>query len=693
MNGPRQFISEPPPPAKTDSWESFIRIIIPSVLDHDTSSISFEECYRTAYNMVVNGCTDRLQRALVSELEKYHLKFVDSWLPLTQEQSIAEKFMSSICAHWTKYSEGLKSLSGIFMYKDNRAKGKKSTWDTGLESFRDNIIRTKAIKNCLLWSILSQIQRERNGEQINTLLLKNTINLLAELKDTNGSALYSTEFESVLIQETKNYYTKEAELAQQKSATEYLALCHQRLEEERQRLRDYLKASSSSIIQVVENVLILHHPCVLPQEKLAKLFCQLSDLSSLFNLIKDKRQVLDLGKEVSRHILSHDLESIQTHEQWMEKSIRLFRKTESIMACCDHHKAIERMAEESLELVISKNPKSAEYLAQHIDVVLQSDAELDSEVCCRLLSFVSEKEVFESVYFRLLSQRLINLQVSVDTERQVVGMLSDLLGQSFSRNGDRLLTDYTTSKEMVKEFGNDSFSVIVLTSGTFPHVEYSLELPLWFQEMKKSFCEVYQKSHINRTIKWQFHLGSIVLKAKFVKQHEITLSPFLGLILLQFNEKKWHSTADIVSRTGIPKQEAKACLECLANGRQKLLLKSPESQNIEEDDVFRVNEDFEEKKYKFKIAFNLSLVTNAMQSAKHRKKEHHDRSNAVDAMIIKCMKSEKKLTHADLVSRVFAALKSRFGVTSAVIKERIEALIDREFLARTEDRCGYTYVA
>jgi cullin 1 len=57
------------------------------------------------------------------------------------------------------------------------------------------------------------------------------------------------------------------------------------------------------------------------------------------------------------------------------------------------------------------------------------------------------------------------------------------------------------------------------------------------------------------------------------------------------------------------------------------------------------------------------------------------------------MKARKSLPHQQLISEVLAQL-SFFNPNTRVIKKRIEALIDREYLERSETNAGvYNYLA
>ena len=69
-----------------------------------------------------------------------------------------------------------------------------------------------------------------------------------------------------------------------------------------------------------------------------------------------------------------------------------------------------------------------------------------------------------------------------------------------------------------------------------------------------------------------------------------------------------------------------------------------------------------------------------------------DRSNAVDASIVRVMKARKVLSHNDLMSEVLRQI-STFQPDVRFIKQRIESLIEREFLERDlgDARC-YKYL-
>ena len=71
-----------------------------------------------------------------------------------------------------------------------------------------------------------------------------------------------------------------------------------------------------------------------------------------------------------------------------------------------------------------------------------------------------------------------------------------------------------------------------------------------------------------------------------------------------------------------------------------------------------------------------------------------DRKHLVEAVIVRIMKSRKTLEHNQLVMEVTRHLTSRFQPSPTLIKQRIEKLIEREYLERSQqDRRVYNYLA
>lgn len=71
-----------------------------------------------------------------------------------------------------------------------------------------------------------------------------------------------------------------------------------------------------------------------------------------------------------------------------------------------------------------------------------------------------------------------------------------------------------------------------------------------------------------------------------------------------------------------------------------------------------------------------------------------DRKHALDAAIVRVMKSKKELTYEQLKTATIEAVKNHFVPEVAMIKKRIEGLVEQEYLRRDEDdQNRFFYVA
>jgi len=127
---------------------------------------------------------------------------------------------------------------------------------------------------------------------------------------------------------------------------------------------------------------------------------------------------------------------------------------------------------------------------------------------------------------------------------------------------------------------------------------------------------------------------------------------------------------------------------------RNVLLKEPKSREVNDDDVFTVNDNFTSKTVKVKLMAVSSTKEGEQEQTDTRAKVNEDRQPQIDAAIVRIMKARKQLDHNAIITEVTRQLAPRFLPSPPDIKKRIEKLIEREFLERdAEDRKKYIYLA
>ena len=118
-----------------------------------------------------------------------------------------------------------------------------------------------------------------------------------------------------------------------------------------------------------------------------------------------------------------------------------------------------------------------------------------------------------------------------------------------------------------------------------------------------------------------------------------------------------------------------------------MISKTPAGNTIKNTDAFAVNAKFACPMRKIRIPMaNLDESHNP-------KRVEEDRTVAIEAAIVRIMKARKTLSHQQLLAEVLSQL-AFFRPNPKVIKRRIEALIDREYLERDPDVANsYRYLA
>jgi len=343
-----------------------------------------------------------------------------------------------------------------------------------------------------------------------------------------------------------------------------------------------------------------------------------------------------------------------------------------------------------------------------------------------IFKFLSDKDIFSKYYKGFLSQRLIQSKsLNEDYERSFVEKLKRECGPFYTSKIEIMFKDISISKQLVVEFKNMlikyqiqsqnsnlaptsqgniindtqlnfEFDVSILTMGNWPIQETSeSKLPEELNKWKTYFEKYYITKNPGRNLTWVLSHGTAEIRGIFRdKKKEFIMTTYQMCIILQYNDQLTFSFRELENATMIPSEELKKQLQAMT--AIKLLIRESRttSENIGENDTFALNEDFTHKNYKIKIPIKSTKdsIPDAHQAMEGITIE---RKYALEACIVRIMKSRKRMEHSVLIEEVIRlTAMNQFIPDIQFIKSVIETLIGREYIDRApENRNQYIYIS
>jgi len=193
-----------------------------------------------------------------------------------------------------------------------------------------------------------------------------------------------------------------------------------------------------------------------------------------------------------------------------------------------------------------------------------------------------------------------------------------------------------------------------------------------------------------RRLTWQLSLGQVTIKASFDKTYELMMSPSQTVVLLAFDETNGPiSLEELQERTKLPEEDLKRSLQSLYAAKYKLLVKSPAGRSLNKGDTFTINEKFSDRARRVRVP-----LPPLDDRRKVTEEVDKDRKHAIEAAIVRIMKSRKALQHSNLIMEVVQQLQAQFNPDVKLIKRAIEGLIEREYVERdASNQQMYKYMA
>eukprot|EP00753_Platysulcus_tardus_P021034 PLAT8591.1.p1 GENE.PLAT8591.1~~PLAT8591.1.p1 ORF type:complete len:738 (+),score=309.97 PLAT8591.1:37-2250(+) len=682
-------------------------------------SASREELYRSVKDL----CIHKMAAGLYSKLQAVCDEHIGAQLEALEGQTPEHvAFLMLVEGTWKEHCEAMTLVRQIFLYLDrtyviqSADVAVRSLFDMGLALFRKHLQAHVEVAAKLLAGMLHLVQRERTGEAVNRTLLRSLTRMYHSLN------LYSAAFAQPLVDASRAFYAEEGvRLMSELPPPTYLAHVQQRLAEENERVTRYLDASSRApLIAVVEDELLRRHTSELLERGFGELIdgIRLPDLTRLYALCARVDALEEMKAAWSSHIRTTGLALVKDTEREKAKTLvpqlldfRLRLRT-ILTDAFGNDDAFGYSTKSAMEAVVSsRDAVLAALIAKFIDSQLRSgnksgteeevEALLDRSM--ELFRFLGAKDMAEAHFKKDFAKRLLlSRSASRELEMSFISKLkAECGGGGTTAHLEGMLKDIDLSRDVLTQFNESAAAgsvrmdlhVQVLTSGFWPHYNScELKLPAHMASALSAFKTFYLQLHRGRTLTWQHTLGTCVLKARFPRgRKELAVSLFQAVVLLTFNEADTLSYEEIVAATGMEEKELKRTLLSLACGKVRVLRKEPKSRSVAADDVFHFNAALKQKLFRLKIS-SIQGKETAEERRKTKERVFRERQYAVDAAIVRIMKTRKRLAHAVLLSELFEQL--RFPASPADLKRRIGSLIDREYLERDEDDPSvYVYLA
>ncbi|XP_022124767.1 cullin-3 [Pieris rapae] len=733
-----------------ESIWSLLKNAIQEIQKKNNSGLSFEELYRNAYTMVLHKHGERLYTGL-KEVVTHHL---ENKVREDVLHSLHNGFLQTLNNAWTDHQTSMVMIRDILMYMDRvyvQQNDVDNVYNLGLIIFRDQVVRYGCIRDHLRQTLLELVARERRGEVVDRLAIRNACQMLMVL-GINSRAVYEEDFEKPFLHQSAEFYRMESQkFLAENSAAVYIARVEARISEEAERARHYLDESTEPrVIAVLEHELIERHMKTIVEMENSGVVHMLMhtrtvELACVYKLLSRVQEGLrTVADAVSAHLREQG-RALVTDTHHNTNAIAYVQNLLELKDRFDHflHKSFnsdkifKHMIASDFEYFLNLNNKSPEFLSLFIDGKLKkgekgmSEQEIEAvlDKTMVLFRFLQEKDVFERYYKQHLAKRLLlNKSVSDDSEKNMISKLKTECGCQFTSKLEGMFKDMTVSNTIMEEFkehvissGSNlhgvDLSVRVLTTGFWPTQSATpkCNIPAAPRMAFEVFRSFYLAKHSGRQLSLQPQLGSADLHATFrgalpsspprspphsapvaPRRHIIQVSTFQMCVLLLFNKRERLTYEEILNETDVPEKDLVRALQSLAMGKptQRVLIKHPKTKEIEPSHQFYVNDAFTSKLHRVKIQTVAAKGESEPERRETRNKVDEDRKHEIEAAIVRIMKARKKMAHTLLVAEVTEQLRARFLPSPVVIKKRIEGLIEREYLARTpDDRKVYTYVA
>eukprot|EP00744_Colponema_vietnamica_P008519 GILI01012143.1.p1 GENE.GILI01012143.1~~GILI01012143.1.p1 ORF type:complete len:1008 (+),score=304.22 GILI01012143.1:274-3024(+) len=446
-----------------ETWNR-LRSAVVAIFQRQPVTASLEELYRAVEDMCLHKMAPSLYSKLQEESQVHIKGKVEALLGAGDD---LELFLQVVDRTWNDLCAQLITVRSVFLYLDRtyvlQTASLKSLWDAGLAQFKEHLSVYPELQRKTVEGLLVLIEKERMGEAVDRTLIKSLVRMLTSL------ALYSAGFEPPFLEATDKFYAAEgARLMQEIEVSEYLKHVENRLQQEQDRVNNYLDRNTRRplLLALERQLLAVHVSAIL--EKSGPLFdqCRLPDLSRLFSLLSRVSALDQLKASWAAYLKRTGLSLVQDEERdksLVEDLLALKARADSILeqAFQKNENFTFALKDAFESFVNSRQNKPAELIAKFIDEKLKtgfkgsSEEELEQllDKVLVIFRYITEKDVFEAFYKKDLAKRLLLAKsASFDTEKSMIAKLKAECGSGFTSKLEGMFKDIDLSKDIMAAF-------------------------------------------------------------------------------------------------------------------------------------------------------------------------------------------------------------------------------------------------